>query len=756
MLSLTKRDYVASIIVKKSLQTILSLYVPIDRPNRTLCTGRITNGTMSAATGAGESKTAKLVRRLSWSSLKDGAKLKKSVESLVDWELDVLEAPLKVKTDLIDDLSILWPLNQQIKAPGIVVIGAQGAGKSSVLQLLTGMPFIYCTGSDSTKRPIKMNITTDPTTDETYTLVSTVDPECSPEDGNTKHVKKLEELSRFLAHLNENPEHSEVEARKQPIYVKVVRPSGAAYSVMDLPGINEEDPESVRFTEDILHQDPSCVILVVLPLTDIFDRAFPVALAKRVDPEGRRTIGVVTKTDLVQKDMDAVEKVQMTSQPGVNLPLGYIAVRSAAEKEKNESRRQILQREQAFFTSNPLLAGLRPERWGSTTLKRLVVDCQSNAIGQSIPKVTRFLHKELQELDNEEEKAAEALGWKDRGQSQGRAKPLSNHQDFFTKLCLDANTLGFEIGELALSSSTRQERHLNLGARLAAAITFHENEARRALPASVAEKVGSWLDVEGFASSEPRIYVSRETMSHDVFRKSIREVCGPVLMHYATALLTETGQQLEEVTHVLVQEKFTGFPWLVQSLKHEVTLLLGKKKVDTEKVLQRIVTSEMNWCFLSEADLNAVEREVALNMAGKSSGGLGMGKVAPAEEAKGSGLHWSAEMSDVLSPSTRAEEGGKLSRFDPTREARMRELTLDAYVRLMLRRVFYAVPMNIRNVMLNEFRHELVSMVAEKYNDEAKLRTVMSEELWRVQQRQQRTERKESLTDLLHKLDLLS
>jgi hypothetical protein len=185
-------------------------------------------------------------------------------------------------------------------------------------------------------------------------------------------------------------------------------------------------------------------------------------------------------------------------------------------------------------------------------------------------------------------------------------------------------------------------------------------------------------------------------------------------------------------------------------------MLLGKKKVDTEKVLQRIVTSEMNWCFLSEADLNAVEREVALNMAGKSSGGLGMGKVAPAGEAKGNGLHWSAEMSDVLSPSTRAEEGGKLSRFDPTREARMRELTLDAYVRLMLRRVFYAVPMNIRNVMLNEFRHELVSMVAEKYNDEAKLRTVMSEELWRVQQRQQRTERKESLTDLLHKLDLLS
>ena len=711
-----------------------------------------------------EIKGAVSARRLSWGSQsgKDacdtsGRERKGSVDAAMAWELDVLEAPLQAKTDFIDDLSILWPLNKQVKAPGIIVMGAHGAGKSSILHALTGMPFPHSSDSDSTRRPIKMQISSDPTTDEIYALVSTVDPACSPDKNSTTRASKLEDLSRVLAKLNgETESRIGEEERGQAIYVKVVRPSGTAYTVVDLPGVDEKDPESVRVAEEFMRNEPNSLILVVLPLVDVFERAFPMALAKKVDPESRRTIGVVTKTDLVQKEMEAVEKLQMTSHTGVSLPLGYIAVRLANEKEKHKSRKQLLEKEHALFTTNPLLAGLRPERWGSVTLKKLVVDYQCNAIGHLVPDVCRRLHAELRELEKEEEEEAAA---EPEGKKRMGGKLLSDHQEFFRKLCTDANSLGFEIGELALSSDTRKDRQLNLGARLTGAIKKHEEEARRALPAAVASKVGPWLnpsegEIEGVIS-EPRVYVSRETMSHDLFRKSVREVCGPVLRAYATALLGEATLQLREVTHVLVQEKFQEFPWLVESVKHEINLLLQKKKGEAERVLGRIVASEMNWCFLNEADLNAVEREVALNMAGKSGGGLGFGKVAPSGEQPNQQLHWSAEMSEVLSPSERDVGGKGLNRVDSTRDTRMRELALDAYVRLLLRRIFYVIPMNIRNVILNEFRRDLVSMVAEKYNDETKLRTVMSEELWKVQQRQQRVERKASLKDLMKNLDML-
>ena len=48
------------------------------------------------------------------------------------------------------------------------------------------------------------------------------------------------------------------------------------------------------------------------------------------------------------------------------------------------------------------------------------------------------------------------------------------------------------------------------------------------------------------------------------------------------------------------------------------------------------------------------------------------------------------------------------------------------------------------------------SLVAEKYNDENKLRTVMSEEIWLGQLRQYRNERRIALQGVLQKIDRLS
>ena len=44
----------------------------------------------------------------------------------------------------------------------------------------------------------------------------------------------------------------------------------------------------------------------------------------QIDPESKRTVGVVTKTHLVRKEMNIVEKLQMTSYKAVALPLGCV------------------------------------------------------------------------------------------------------------------------------------------------------------------------------------------------------------------------------------------------------------------------------------------------------------------------------------------------------------------------------------------------------------------------------------------------
>jgi hypothetical protein len=54
----------------------------------------------------------------------------------------------------------------------------------------------------------------------------------------------------------------------------------------------------------------------------------------------------------------------------------YIAVVSASEEQRYATRLTVLERERDFFLRNPLLQGLRADRWGTVTLKNLLVRFQ--------------------------------------------------------------------------------------------------------------------------------------------------------------------------------------------------------------------------------------------------------------------------------------------------------------------------------------------------------------------------------------------
>ena len=137
-----------------------------------------------------------------------------------------------------------------------------------------------------------------------------------------------------------------------------------------------------------------------------------------------------------------------------------------------------------------------------------------------------------------------------------------------------------------------------------------------------------------------------------------------------------------------------GFPWLVESLKSEVGTLLSEKKAAADRVLEHCIDAEVNWIFVTEADLNAIEREVAVGMASN--------KANNAEAEK----HWTADLAQIVL--VNEESASTSSLFEPGRETKIRQLAVDAYIRLMLRRVFYAVPMNIRHLLITEFRKDLV------------------------------------------------
>lgn len=82
-------------------------------------------------------------------------------------------------------------------------------------------------------------------------------------------------------------------------------------------------------------------------------------LAREVDEDGARTLGVVTKADVVQNDSDFLHKMRMDRKHDVKLELGFIAVRNRTPGELAAeppiSHVDVLANEQKLFSGHPLL-----------------------------------------------------------------------------------------------------------------------------------------------------------------------------------------------------------------------------------------------------------------------------------------------------------------------------------------------------------------------------------------------------------------
>ena len=123
------------------------------------------------------------------------------------------------------------------------------------------------------------------------------------------------------------------------------------------------------------------VILAVIPAMEDFANAEAVALAKKYDPHGRRTLDVVTKVDNVQAGSGIRGKLRM--EPGHVQPnLGFIAVvnRTPAEVDNDTPAEDVRAREQNFFDSNPEVVGLEKEFRGLGTLVARVVVNQAESV----------------------------------------------------------------------------------------------------------------------------------------------------------------------------------------------------------------------------------------------------------------------------------------------------------------------------------------------------------------------------------------
>ncbi|XP_058784888.1 dynamin-related protein 3B-like [Vicia villosa] len=145
------------------------------------------------------------------------------------------------------------------------------------------------------------------------------------------------------------------------IRLKIVSPNVLDMTLVDLPGITKvpvgDQPSDIeaRIRTMIMSyiKEPSCLILAVTPANSDLANSDALQMAGVADPEGNRTIGVITKLDIMDRGTDARNLLQGKVIP---LRLGYVGVvnRSQEDIQMNRSIKDALVAEEKFFRSRPV------------------------------------------------------------------------------------------------------------------------------------------------------------------------------------------------------------------------------------------------------------------------------------------------------------------------------------------------------------------------------------------------------------------
>ncbi|THH14106.1 hypothetical protein EW146_g6178 [Bondarzewia mesenterica] len=300
---------------------------------------------------------------------------------------------------LIEIRSMLLSIDQSdaLKLPSIVVIGSQSSGKSSVLEAIVGHEFLPKGNNMVTRRPIELTLIHTPATNGS--------PPAEYGEFPGLGLGKIADFSHIqqtLTDLNMAVPTTDA-VSNDPIDLRIYSPNVPDLTLIDLPGYVQisslDQPESLKEKIAVLCEkyirEPNIILAVCAADVDLANSP-ALRASRKVDPLGLRTIGVVTKMDLVAPDQGAT----ILSGNRYPLHLGYVGVvcKPSGKQGRRETTDAVARRgddyfrvhKEQFYSSASLMVG-------TDTLRKRLMDVLESSMASSLHGITNAVQLELEE-----------------------------------------------------------------------------------------------------------------------------------------------------------------------------------------------------------------------------------------------------------------------------------------------------------------------------------------------------------------------
>ncbi|KAF9381475.1 vacuolar protein sorting-associated protein 1 [Podila verticillata] len=502
-----------------------------------------------------------------------------------------MDASLIKTINKLQDAFSTVGVHNPVDLPQIVVIGSQSSGKSSVLENIVGRDFLPRGTGIVTRRPLVLQLINRPAPSAEDEATEGDDDKKEPEEwGEFLHQPGVK-YTDFNLIRDEIVRDTEAKTGKNagisplPINLRVYSPNVLTLTLVDLPGLTKvpvgDQPKDIeKQIRDMIIKyisKSNAIILAVTAANTDLANSDGLRLARDVDPEGARTIGVLTKVDLMDAGTDVVDILAGRVIP---LRLGYVPVvnRGQRDIEQKKTISRSLEGERSFFENHAAYKS-KAQYCGTPYLARKLNMILMHHIRNTLPeikaKIQAALAKYLAELAT--------LG---DGMSEG-AGQANIVLNIITEFCTEFRTI------IDGNSTDLTSFELSGGARIS--FVFHElysNGVKALDPFDQVKDVDIRTILYNSSGSSPALFVGT-TAFEVIIKQQIKRLEDPSLRCVNIVF----DELVRILTQLLSKQLFKRFPQLKDRFYQVVINFFRKQLNPTNKLVADIISMES--CYIN-------------------------------------------------------------------------------------------------------------------------------------------------------------
>lgn len=511
--------------------------------------------------------------------------------------------------NVLNTINTNFSLSHKINTPTLVTVGSQSSGKSTILNRILNLDIIPVGSVMETRTPINIELIHSTTdyyiefgnySSSKWTSTKKIYFNTTPSQLNINDINK--EIKALTEHYAGNT----MNISSKEINIKLYSPYVSDLNFIDLPGLTMIACTDKGQPKDIKKQirdlvisyikNKNAIIMCVIPAREDLEADIALELVKEHDIDGSRTIGVLTKIDLMNRNNSIAHYILNNNvSKDLQLYYGYYAI-------KNDSKYTFdkqTEHEENYFKNHSLYSDIiNTNRFGVERLKTSLSHIFIEKIKKNIPSILHTIETILKENNT---KLLE-LGTELPSSDDNKMFILTKHMSTITQHFTD---------NINNRCST-----LNTGSFIKEAFTQFKENIDKLEPFSAEmcsnEKLNTIIKKsDGNHMSLPIPTI--EVIEACILDSSID--CFKTFLPFSIQINDTISSILKKLIETLLKEQgLHNYTELYSKLLHSITIdIINKCNLETKRKIKDIIFMENNYIWTDDPDFKKALLTISKN-----------------------------------------------------------------------------------------------------------------------------------------------